>query len=79
MKLMEKILSQENLKIAIKKVKKNKGAPGVDKMTVQEIEEWFNQYQEEIIHKRMLNAKLNKKKNKENSQNKRKSLIKVNE
>jgi hypothetical protein len=27
----------------------------------------------------MLNAKLNKKKNKENSQNKRKSLIKVNE
>jgi len=26
-----------------------------------------------------LNAKLNKKKNKENSQNKRKSLIKVNE
>ena len=53
MKLMEKILSQENLKIAIKKVKKNKGAPGVDKMTVQEIEEWFNQYQEEIIHKIM--------------------------
>ena len=51
MKLMEKILSQENLKIAIKKVKKNK----------------------------VLNAKLNKKKNKENSQNKRKSLIKVNE
>ena len=27
----------------------------------------------------VLNAKLNKKKNKENSQNKRKSLIKVNE
>ena len=27
----------------------------------------------------LLNAKLNKKKNKENSQNKRKSLIKVNE
>ena len=29
--------------------------------------------------KKVLNAKLNKKKNKENSQNKRKSLIKVNE
>ena len=28
---------------------------------------------------KVLNAKLNKKKNKENSQNKRKSLIKVNE
>ena len=53
MKLMEKILSQENLEIAIKKVKQNKGAPGVDKMTVQEIEEWFKQYQEEIIYKIM--------------------------
>ena len=31
------------------------------------------------VKKRVLNAKLNKKKNKENSQNKRKSLIKVNE
>ena len=30
-------------------------------------------------HNLLLNAKLNKKKNKENSQNKRKSLIKVNE
>ena len=33
MKLIEKILSEENLKEAIKKVKANKGAPGVDKMT----------------------------------------------
>lgn len=49
MKLMEKILSEENLKMAIKKVKQNKGAPGVDKMTVQEVEDWFEQYQEEII------------------------------
>ena len=32
-----------------------------------------------IITGLLLNAKLNKKKNKENSQNKRKSLIKVNE
>lgn len=49
MKLMEKILSEENLKMAIQKVKKNKGAPGVDKMTVQEIEQWFEQYQDEVI------------------------------
>ena len=49
MKLMEKILSEENLKIAIKKVKQNKGAPGIDKMTVQEVEQWFEQYREEII------------------------------
>ena len=53
MKLMEKILSEENLQLAIKKVKKNKGAPGIDKMTVQEIEYWFEQYQEELISKIM--------------------------
>ena len=44
MKLMEKILSEENLEMAIRKVKQNKGAPGVDKMTVQEVEQWFEQY-----------------------------------
>ncbi len=48
MKLIEKILSEENLEMAIKKVKQNKGAPGVDKMTVQEVEQWFEQYHEEI-------------------------------
>ena len=53
MKLMEKILSKENLEIAIKKVKQNKGAPGIDKMKVQEIEYWFEQYQEELISKIM--------------------------
>ncbi len=51
MKLMEEILSEKNLKMAIKKVKQNKGAPGVDKMTVQEVERWFEQYREELISK----------------------------
>ena len=51
MELIEEILSEENLQKAIRKVKKNKGAPGVDKMTVQEVEEWFNQYKEELISK----------------------------
>lgn len=49
MKLMEKILSKENLQMAIKKVKQNKGAPGVDKMLVHEVKHWFEQYQEELI------------------------------
>ena len=49
MKLMEKILSQENLEMAIRKVKQNKGAPGIDRMTVQEIEYWFEKYQDELI------------------------------
>lgn len=53
MELMKEILSKKNLQIAIKKVKQNKGAPGIDKMTVQEIEYWFEQYQEELISKIM--------------------------
>ena len=53
MKLIEKILSKENLEMAIKKVKQNKGAPGVDKMTVHDIEYWFEQCQEELISKIM--------------------------
>ncbi|WP_281627227.1 reverse transcriptase domain-containing protein [Traorella massiliensis] len=53
MKLMEKILSEKNLKMAIRKVKQNKGAPGVDKMTVQEVEQWFEQHREELISKIM--------------------------
>lgn len=48
MKLIEKILSDENIEDAIKKVKANKGAPGVDKMTVDEITDWWNQYSDEI-------------------------------
>ncbi len=53
MKLMEKILSKENLQVAIKKVKQNKGAPGIDKLPAQGVEDWFNQYQDEVISKIM--------------------------
>ena len=41
MKLIEVILSEENLKEAIKRVKSNKGVPGVDEMTVYEIDTYF--------------------------------------
>ena len=41
MKLMEVILRDENLDEAIKRVKSNKGVAGVDKMTVDEIDEYF--------------------------------------
>ncbi len=51
MELIEKILSEKIYRKQSRKVKKNKGAPGVDKMTVQEVEEWFNQYKEELISK----------------------------
>ena len=53
MELIEKILCEENLKTAIKKVKQNKGAPGVDKMTVYEIESWFNQHKDSLIQEIM--------------------------
>ena len=41
MELIEKILSDENISEAIKRFKSNKGALGVDKMTVNEIDEYF--------------------------------------
>ena len=48
MELIEKILSEENISEAIKRVKSNKGAPGVDKMTVNEIDEYFRVHKGEI-------------------------------
>ena len=48
MELIEKILSEENFNEAIRRVKSNKGAPGVDKMTVNEIDRYFEEHKEEI-------------------------------
>lgn len=48
MELIEEILNQRNLEEAIKAVKSNKGAPGIDKMTVNEIDEYFNRHMDEI-------------------------------
>ena len=49
MKLIEKILSEENLNEAIKRVKTNKGACGIDKMSVSELDEYLRKHKEEII------------------------------
>ena len=48
MKLIEQILSQSNLKEAIHRVKINKGAPGVDKRMVEELDSYFRKHQAEI-------------------------------
>ena len=48
MELIEKILSEENINEAIRRVKSNKGAPGIDKMTVKEIDEYFSEHKEDI-------------------------------
>ena len=41
MELMERILDEENIRKAIKAVKSNKGAPGIDKMPVEALDEFF--------------------------------------
>lgn len=41
MELIDEILSEQNFKAAINSVKQNKGAAGVDKMTVDELDEYF--------------------------------------
>ena len=50
-KLLEEILSSDNIALAIKQVKANKGKPGVDKMTVEEVEGYFKENGEIIFSK----------------------------
>ena len=56
MKLMEVILRDENLDEAMKRVKSNKGVPGVDKMLVDEIDAYF-ETNKETIKKQILEKK----------------------
>lgn len=49
MRLIEKITSDWNMELAISKVKSNKGAPGVDNMTVDEIDDYFKENGQRII------------------------------
>ena len=46
--LIDRILSDENIKAAIHAVKSNKGAPGIDKMPVYALEEDFEKHGAEI-------------------------------
>ena len=48
MELIEWILQDENIDKAIKSVKKNKGAYGIDKMSVEELDRYFAKHREEI-------------------------------
>lgn len=56
MKSIEVILDDENLNEAVKRVKSNKGVAGVDKMTVYEIDTYF-QNNKERIKKEILEKK----------------------
>ena len=46
--LLEKILDRENLNRAYKRVKANKGAPGVDGMTVEAVLPWLKEHGKEL-------------------------------
>ena len=47
--LLERILSRENLNRAYKRVKANKGAPGIDGMTVEEALPWLKEHRDELL------------------------------
>ena len=47
--LLEKVLDRENLNRAFKKVKANKGAPGIDGMTVEDAPEWLREHKGELL------------------------------
>jgi RNA-directed DNA polymerase len=46
--LLERILSSDNMHLAWKRVKENKGAPGVDKMTIEELPDYLREHWKEI-------------------------------
>ena len=47
--LLEKILDRDNLNRAFKRVKANKGAPGVDGMTIDETLTWLKEHNHELV------------------------------
>lgn len=47
--LMERVCERENLNVAYARVKANKGAPGVDGMTVRAMRDWLVEHKEELI------------------------------
>jgi RNA-directed DNA polymerase len=53
--LLERILSRENMRKAWKRVKSNKGAPGIDGMSIQEFPE-FSRNNWDSIHQSLLDG-----------------------
>ena len=47
--LLERILDRDNLNRAYKRVKANKGAPGIDGMTVEDALPWLQQHRQELL------------------------------
>ena len=47
--LLEKILDRDNLNRAYKRVRANKGAPGIDGMTVEDALPWLREHRDELL------------------------------
>ena len=47
--LLERILSRDNLNRVYKRVKSNKGASGIDGMTVEDALPWLREHREELL------------------------------
>ena len=47
--LLEQMLSRDNLNRAYKRVKANKGAPGIDGMTIEDALPWLQENREELL------------------------------
>ncbi len=50
MKLMDEVLSKDNLNLAYSRVVRNKGAAGVDEMTCEQVKEFLTAHGNELIH-----------------------------
>jgi group II intron reverse transcriptase/maturase len=47
--MLERILSRDNLNKAFKRVEANKGAPGIDGMTVEKAPSWLREHRDELL------------------------------
>jgi RNA-directed DNA polymerase len=46
---MERVCKRENLNRAYKRVKTNRGAPGIDGLTVEELYDWLKEHKEGLV------------------------------
>jgi RNA-directed DNA polymerase len=54
--LMEEVCQRDNLNRAYRRVRSNRGAPGVDGMTIRDLAAWIQEHKEELIA-RLLNPR----------------------